>query len=191
MFSSLRSDQNSGTEASTTHSPLFQLHNHQMNTPQKLCNAHAIQQPSQMAPNCCKIYLAWQSFRASNSKMYHYEKKEYFKYRLLLSKIYHWRHFSNIFIQKDIAWLENEEAVSVFPQHPPPKYSPFWWQIINRLTRWRVLLEIHSPALKLTTITLSIIEVTMNQVFHPQLVANAALCDGITMSVSRAFQKTS
>jgi len=27
----------------------------------------------------------------------------------------------------------------------------------------------------------------MNQAFHPQLVANAALCYGVTVSMSRAF----
>lgn len=65
MYSLLRSDHTSGTEASTTHSkklkllPLFQL----CNSPtHKLCNAQVIQQPLQLAPNYCKISLPMTKF---------------------------------------------------------------------------------------------------------------------------------
>lgn len=41
----------------------------------------------------------------------------------------------------------------------------------------------------LTTVAFPILDITLDQVLHPQLRANAALCDGVTVTMARTLQE--
>lgn len=166
MFSFLGSDHISGTEALTTHPknvsycPFISFATIGWMLLKSFAVSTLLNNPSKWPQIISKISLLWQSFHAFFPQIVTLLKivilLKYFKYRLLLSRNYNFRMLLK-YLSIERYCSAGKQTVLVFPQHLPPKHSPFWQQIINNLTRWWVILEIHPTTPKLTAITLSII----------------------------------